>query len=185
MQNKIQTAARNDSPSNTIIQNSQISNLTENELANVAYAKAIGDIVAKAQITQGFATFSPGDQDIAVAAWLELFNEYKIPARYINRLYLHAKKRRIELIRETGKFVEFSADFVIAQWKGLSDMIEAEQKSTRLEAKIIYGCRKCFGTNRVHTNWNDPAAPMAIKRITGAVCDHLDENGNAAFSEEN
>lgn len=166
-------------------QNLPILPLTEQEKANIDYATRIGNLIEKSQVTEGFQTFAPGDQDKAVAAWLELFRANGIPGTAINRLYLFAKTQRIEIFQRTGKMERWTCDFVVAQWQALKEKIESEQKASRLETKIMHGCRKCFGTNRVHSNWNNPTAPMSVKRITAAICDHLDDDGNPAFTEEN
>ena len=159
---------------------------TDQRSEKAEYAAKLRNIIQKARLCQHLDELdeTPSNQkanppqpatklEKTIAAFMETFFYFKIPATQINACFLAAKAERIRVGNETGFFPKLEADFIAAQWlASVKEKFETLPKNRRLgfDRAALANCPKCFG----NSSGREYDENGIRGRLTGKICLHED-----------
>lgn len=133
------------------------------------YAEKLDGIIQKCRLAALFNEYAPDVLKKAVAAWLEICLAAGIPLDALNDCYLAARRRRAQLLNDTGSAPAIDADFFASQWRAtVKTEYEKKNRGRRLQAAPTTDCPDCFGnaTRRRYRKINGFAF------LTDEICRH-------------
>lgn len=152
---------------NEIIPTSEASSLTASE----DLATSIGFVIDKATIAAGWRALDTKSHKMAVATWLEIFQDAGIPPDAVNDCYLAAIRRRRKMRNDGAEYVpgEMSAEFIADQWESTVREIYYGNRLA-LKKTVPRNCPKCRGTGQEHV-FDETGELLGVR--PGYGCDHI------------
>lgn len=117
--------------------------------AGESEARLVGAVIDKWRLSNGWSPLPLSDQIAMVAAWFEILESARVPARMYNACYLSAMQRRAELKAEGKELSGLTVDDLVAEWskiRRVNDEINSTQKL--LPENAGAACQRCFGTGK-------------------------------------
>lgn len=115
-------------------------------------AKALGTLIVKFRLTNGWQLLPTADQMAMTAAWLEVLDISGVPAEQYEACYAAAVQARAERRANGEQLSHLTADELAAEWlkiKRLNDELRVEELKHRALCEVNpKSCERCFGTMR-------------------------------------